>query len=156
MPENLCGVPEIWISKSFSFTDCLNCSMPAGILTSSCWCCSCRCVRLILNRGHQRAYFSFPTYYVSYGGMILMILTGEQHISDKNLSKCHFVHHRAHMDWPGHKAGPLLEYLLRPHSFLTLHFVKVLKNVFTLIRTISCSSPMIFNCVFGNLGHLNG
>jgi hypothetical protein len=20
---------------------------------------------------------------------------------DKNLSQCHFVHHKAHMDWPG-------------------------------------------------------
>jgi hypothetical protein len=26
--------------------------------------------------------------------------------SDKNLSQCHFVHHKSHMDWTGIESGP--------------------------------------------------
>jgi hypothetical protein len=26
--------------------------------------------------------------------------------SEKNLSQCHFVNHKSHMDWPGRKPGP--------------------------------------------------
>ena len=38
-----------------------------------------------------------------------MIMTGAKpKYWGKELSQCHFVHHKSHMDWPGMEAGPLL------------------------------------------------
>jgi hypothetical protein len=31
---------------------------------------------------------------------------GKPKYSGKNLSQCHFVHHKCHMDWPGIEPGP--------------------------------------------------
>jgi hypothetical protein len=42
----------------------------------------------------------------SHGGMIL---TGKAEELGGNLSQCHFVHHKSHMDLPGSEPGPLRE-----------------------------------------------
>jgi hypothetical protein len=31
---------------------------------------------------------------------------GKPKYSEKNLSQCHFVHYKSHMDWPGIEPGP--------------------------------------------------
>jgi hypothetical protein len=42
----------------------------------------------------------------SAGGMILTRIKPKY--SYKNLSQCHFVHHKFHMKWPGIEPGPPL------------------------------------------------
>jgi len=36
-----------------------------------------------------------------------MTLTRQPQYSEKNMSQCHFVHCKYHMDWPGTKLRPL-------------------------------------------------
>jgi len=35
-----------------------------------------------------------------------MILTGKTEVLIENLSHCHFVHHKSHMNWPWTERGP--------------------------------------------------
>jgi hypothetical protein len=39
----------------------------------------------------------------SIGGMIM---TGEKHNRERNLSQCHFIHQKSHIDWPGIEPWP--------------------------------------------------
>jgi hypothetical protein len=55
-----------------------------------------------------------------------MKLTGETEVlGGKNLSQCHFVHHKSHMDWPGIEQN--CSYLWQSSRYCTfLHFTCVI------------------------------
>jgi hypothetical protein len=58
-----------------------------------------------LNCCHKLTYCSSPRWYMSMENDGGMILTGENKITwDKNLSQCHFLHHKSNVDWPGNQS----------------------------------------------------
>jgi hypothetical protein len=52
------------------------------------------------------AYYAFPRWYEFGKRRWNDIDRGKPKNSEKNLSQSHFVHHKAHMDWPGRELGP--------------------------------------------------
>jgi hypothetical protein len=65
-------------------------------------------VRLVPKRGCllTLAYYSFPIWYEFVERRWNDIDRGKSKNSEKNLSQCHFVYHKSHMDWPGRQPGP--------------------------------------------------
>jgi hypothetical protein len=71
-------------------------------------CCSCRWRETMsLNFGHQRAFCSTRRWYMGVEGHCGIILTGEVDELWGNLSQCHFVYHKSHMDCHGSEPYPL-------------------------------------------------
>jgi hypothetical protein len=62
------------------------------------WCGSSGCLLTL-------AYYAFPRLYEFRERRWNDIDRENPKNSEKNLSQCHLVHHKSHMDWPGREPG---------------------------------------------------
>jgi hypothetical protein len=61
--------------------------------------------RPVRNCCHQRAYYSSPTCIWVWRATVEWWWQGKPKNSEKNLSQCHFAHHKPYADWPGREPG---------------------------------------------------
>jgi hypothetical protein len=91
-------------------------------------CCCCLCLwreTTSLNCGHHRTYCSSP------GDVWVWkaIDRGNLKNSERSLSKCHFIHHKCRMAWPGNEASAARGRRLtawakaRPKQALIMHLI---------------------------------
>jgi hypothetical protein len=82
-----------------------------GILVPKGW--NEQTVRLVfrfifMSMGHQQAYYSSRRWRMSVESHGGMILTGKPTNTKKNLSQCHFIHHKSHVNEFGYRPMRLL------------------------------------------------